>query len=170
MQFSPFPCHPAPFRPGCSPQHPIPEHPWPMFLLQCAVHKGISNYDVTYNIRYCKSLWLRVRISRQLLPDFVDTRPAVWALRFSSVKTAHNYVKPKHVAFVSLFVCWGPRKRVYCSLQAYCTDPRCVHCSHFHLLEAPRHNDAGDPSSERWNKLVEKCPVIWPKVASSTLL
>jgi hypothetical protein len=35
---------------------------------------------------------------------------------------------------------------------------------------APRHNDAGDPSSEMWNLLGEKLPVIWPKVASSTLL
>jgi hypothetical protein len=50
---------------------------------------------------------------------------------------------------VCLFVCVGPRKRVYCSLQAYCTYPMCVQCSHFHRQEAPRHNDAGDPSGER---------------------
>jgi hypothetical protein len=69
-----------------------------------------------------------------------------------------------------LFVCVGPRKRVYRSLQAYCTYPMCVQCSHFHRQEAPRHNEAGDLSSEMWNLLGEKCPVIWPKVASSTLL
>jgi hypothetical protein len=68
------------------------------------------------------------------------------------------------------FVCVGARKRVYCSLQAYCTYPMCVHSSHFHRQEAPRHNDAGDPSSERWNLLGERLPVIWPKVPSSTLL
>jgi hypothetical protein len=28
--------------------------------------------------------------------------------------------------------CVGPRKWVYCSLQAYCTYPMCVQCSHFH--------------------------------------
>jgi hypothetical protein len=59
---------------------------------------------------------------------------------------------------------------VYCSLQAYCTYSMCVQCSHFHRQETPRHNDAGDPSSEMWNMLGEKRPVIWPKVASSTLL
>jgi hypothetical protein len=32
----------------------------------------------------------------------------------------------------------------------------CVQCSHFHRQEAPRHNDAGDPNSERWNLLGEK--------------
>jgi hypothetical protein len=63
-----------------------------------------------------------------------------------------------------LFVCVGPRKRVYCSLQAYCTYPMCVQCSDFHRQEASRHNDAGDPSSEKWNLLGEKLPVIWPKV------
>jgi hypothetical protein len=46
----------------------------------------------------------------------------------------------------------------------------CVQCSHFHRQEPPRHNDAGDPSSERCNLLGEKRPVIWPKLASSTLL
>jgi hypothetical protein len=74
------------------------------------------------------------------------------------------------IIIITLFVCVGPRKRVYCSLQAYCTYPMCVQCSHFHRQEAPRHNGAGDPSSERWNLLGEKRPVIWPKVASSTLL
>jgi hypothetical protein len=69
-----------------------------------------------------------------------------------------------------LFVCVGPRKRVYCSLQAYCPYPMCVQCSHFYRQEAPRHNDAGDPSSEMCNLLGEKLPVIWPNVASSTLL
>jgi hypothetical protein len=59
---------------------------------------------------------------------------------------------------------------VYWSLQAYCTYPMRVQYSHFHRQEAPRHNDAGDPSSERWNLLGDKRPVIWPKVASSTLL
>jgi hypothetical protein len=71
---------------------------------------------------------------------------------------------------VCLFVCVGPRKRVYCSLQAYCTYPMCFQCSHFHRQDAPRHNDAGDPSSKRCNLCGEKCPLIWPKVASSTLL
>jgi hypothetical protein len=65
--------------------------------------------------------------------------------------------------------CVGPWKREYCSLQACCTY-MCVQCSHSHRQEAPRHNDAGDSSSERWNLLGEKLPVIWPKVASSTLL
>jgi hypothetical protein len=69
-----------------------------------------------------------------------------------------------------VFVCVGPHKPVYCSLQAYCTYPMCVQCSNFHRQETPRHNDAGDPSSEMWNLLGEKCPVIWPKVASSMLL
>jgi hypothetical protein len=50
---------------------------------------------------------------------------------------------------VCFFVCVGPRKRVYCSLQAYCTYPMCVQCSHVHRQEVPRHNDAGDPSSEK---------------------
>jgi hypothetical protein len=40
---------------------------------------------------------------------------------------------------------------VHCSLQAYCTYPMCVQCSHFHRQEAPRHDDAGDLSSEMWN-------------------
>jgi hypothetical protein len=71
----------------------------------------------------------------------------------------------------TMFVCCvGPRKRVHCSLQAYCTYSICVQCSHFHRQEALRHNDAGDPSSEKWNFLGEKRPIIWPKVASSTLL
>jgi hypothetical protein len=65
-----------------------------------------------------------------------------------------------------LCVCVVPRKRGYCSLQAYYTYPMCVQCSHFYHQEAPHHNDAGDPSSERWSLLGEKCPVIWPKVAS----
>jgi hypothetical protein len=39
----------------------------------------------------------------------------------------------------------------------------CVQCSHLHRQEAPRHNDAGDPSSERLNLLGEKLPVIWPE-------
>jgi hypothetical protein len=82
---------------------------------------------------------------------------------------SHNLSQNNNIYFV-FFVCVGPRKRVYCSLQAYCTYPMCVQCSHFHRHEAPRHNDAGDPSSEMWNLLGEKCPVIWLKVASSTLL
>jgi hypothetical protein len=65
--------------------------------------------------------------------------------------------------------CVGPRKRVYCSMQAYWTYPMCVQCSHFHRQEAPRHNDAGDPSSEMCNLLGEKRPGIWSKVASSIL-
>jgi hypothetical protein len=65
--------------------------------------------------------------------------------------------------------CVGPRKRVYCSLQT-CTYPMCVQCSHFHRQEAPRHNDAGDASIERWNLLGKKRRGVWPKVASSTLL
>jgi hypothetical protein len=68
-----------------------------------------------------------------------------------------------------IVVVWGPERWVYCSLQAYCTYPMCVQCSHFHRQGAPRHNDAGDPNSEMW-KLDEKRPAIWPKVASSTLL
>jgi hypothetical protein len=32
----------------------------------------------------------------------------------------------------------------------------CVQVSHFHRQEAPRHNDAEDPSSEKWNWLGEK--------------
>jgi hypothetical protein len=55
----------------------------------------------------------------------------------------------KSFLYNCLFACVGPRKRVYCSLQAYCTYPMCVECSHFHRQEAPRHNDAKDPNSER---------------------
>jgi hypothetical protein len=58
------------------------------------------------------------------------------------------------IILISVIV-WVP-ERVYCSLQAYCTYPFCVQCSHFHRQEVSRHNDAGDPSSERWNLLGEK--------------
>jgi hypothetical protein len=81
-----------------------------------------------------------------------------------------NYSFSKIVHVWRWWCCVGLRKRVYCSLQAYCTYPMCVHCSHFHHQEAPRHNNAGDPSSEMLTLLGEKLPVIWPKVASSTLL
>jgi hypothetical protein len=66
-----------------------------------------------------------------------------------------------------LLLCEVPKAGV---LQPACTYPMCAQCSHFHRQEAPRHNDAGDPSSEMCNLLGEKPPVIWPKIASSTLL
>jgi hypothetical protein len=49
-------------------------------------------------------------------------------------------------SYLFLFV-WGPVSGCAAAYRIIVHTP----CSHFHRQEAPRHNDPGDPSSERWN-------------------
>jgi hypothetical protein len=70
---------------------------------------------------------------------------------------------------VVVVVVWGPESGCTATCRLIVHTP-CASMFPLSTPEAPRHNDAGDPSSERWNILGEKLPVIWPKVTSSTLL
>jgi hypothetical protein len=54
MQSSPLPCHLVSLRSKYSPQHPILEHPQPMFLPQCQrpsftpIQNNRQNYSSVY--------------------------------------------------------------------------------------------------------------------------
>jgi hypothetical protein len=87
----------------------------------------------------------------------------IWRMRIKYWITEATFTHSDYVivCFVCLFV-WGPVSGCTAACRLIVHTP-CV-------FNVPRHNDAGDPSSERWNLLGEKCPVIWPIVASSTLL
>jgi hypothetical protein len=63
--------------------------------------------------------------------------------------------------------------RMHRSLQAYCAtlNPPSHNFGRFTFRRQvpPRPQDARDPTSERWNFVGENCPIISPKMSTSTL-